>query len=235
MIRIAVVEDSSEQIPAISREINHFFQKTNTEFGLTVYSDPFTFLLDLSKTRFSIAIIDINLNSSSINGIETAQKVNHLSPRTQVIFITDYPEFYITAYNARHVYLIPKTEISVLLPAALEKAIHGMHAFQEHMIRISIGQTSFFLAEERIRYVEKNLRKLIICADQEYECYGKFSDFLPLTATGTIMQCHRSYLVNTSFIKSLTRTGAILFDETFIPVSATYFHTLLEALSAKQV
>lgn len=233
MIRIAVIEDSIEQIPILSKEVNEFFSKSGTEYSLTVYSDPYVMLGDMNKTLYSIALVDIRLNKFTINGIETAQKINLISPHTQIIFVTAYPEFYIKSYNARHIYLVPKPDMHDFLPAAMQKALENYSSYQEHLIRLNVGQTQFFVAEERIRYVEKNLRKIIIHADDTVACYGKFSDLLSLTTTGRIMQCHRSYLVNISFIKTVERTGIILFDSTFIPVSATYSPALLEAISKK--
>ncbi|MBR4457034.1 MAG: response regulator transcription factor [Solobacterium sp.] len=222
MLRIAVLEDASEQVPAITREIGQFFSQNPAEYSLTVYTDPISLLSDLMVSHFSIALLDIHLQKSKLSGIDTAQRINHTSPRTQVIFITAYPGFYVNVYEARHVYVVPKIDLHTYLPAALKKAIENLRETGTHLIHINIGQQSYFIPEEKIRYVEKDLRKLIICADSTYECYGKFADLLSQAQTGCLVQCHRFYLVNINYITTVSRKGVTLLDGTWVPHSESF-------------
>ena len=233
MMRIAVLEDASEQIPAITREIDQFFSYTPAEYSLTVYTDPLSLLSDLNLSQFAIILLDVRLNKGALNGIETARRINQVAPRTQIIFITAYPGFYVNVYEARHVYVVPKIDLHTYLPAALKKALENIREHSEHPIRISIGQQSFFIAEERIRYAEKDLRKLIIYADTRYECYGKFSDLLSQSKTGHLVRCHRSYLVNTTYILTVSRKGVTLYDGTWVPLSDSYRDALNKVMTGE--
>ena len=45
-----------------------------------------------------------------------------------------------------------------------------------HVIRFSYNRMNYILQENKIRYMEKMLRKIRIVANKEFECYGKFED-----------------------------------------------------------
>ena len=230
MITVAIMDDSLSNAEQIRIHVNSFFDGHSIEHHTDIYNEP-NRLLNSRHNPYSIYITDIDLKSDSVSGIDIARRLNQTFPASQVIFITAFDKYFVDVYQTDHIYTVPKPRLNEVLPMALDKAMAKIHKDVSGMIQFSHNKTSFQLPESQVRYMEKALRKIIIYADQQYECYAKFQDLLSQSSSGNLIQCHKSYVVNLHYIKSVNRTQCVLSDNTVIPVSKTYYSILLNRLA----
>lgn len=231
MITIAILDDVKSNTEEIHDITESFFNSQSLECQIFDYSDPNTLLAEISTKNISIYLIDIELKKLTTTGIEAAKKINAISPEAQIIFISAYDKYYLDVYQADHIFLVPKTMLKTILPEALDKAMRHLNENNIHIIQFSYNKTSYQIQENRIRYMEKMLRKIKVVANESYQCYGKFDDLISQSSTGNLIQCHKSYVVNTQYIQQLNHTNCVLLDGTVIPVSRRYYPELLKYLS----
>ena len=234
MIEIAVLDDMQNHLDIMVPEVRSYFAERKIEARISTYSEPEALLKDAQKNLFGIALVDINTGKETSTGIDTASALNRISPVTQIIFVSSYSQVHADIYQAEHIYMVPKPKFRALLPMALDKAMKHLMEMPFHYIPVAFGQSLEMIPEERIRYLEKKMRRIIIHADREHTCYEKFEDFLARTKSGLLYQCHRSYVVNISWILRLEPKGAVLKNQEYIPVSKQYYEGLVSLLTGQK-
>lgn len=232
MITLAILEDIPSNADSVRECAASFLSSVREEHKIIYFSDPNSLLKDLENNRYNIYLLDIELHKMTVNGIDIAEAVNRLSPSAQIIFVSAYNQYWLDVYRANHVYFVPKNSMKMHLPDALRKALKQIHASRDQVISFKYGGTSFHIPEADIRYMEKALRKIIIHADDTYQCYSKFDTILSQSSTGHLVHCHKSFAVNTEYIRSLSRKSCTLLDGTEIPVTARQYPVLLERMSS---
>ena len=230
MIKIAVLDDILSNAVQIKNWAESYFEGRAIECHTDIYNNPNS-LVSSKNNPYAIYILDINLNSDTVSGIDIAQQLNSKQPAAQIIFVTAFDKYHVDVYEAEHIYTVPKAKLKDILPKALNKALLHIQKSTEHCISFSHNKANYQIPENQIRYMEKALRKVIIYADHEYECYAKFQNLLSQSTSENLVQCHKSYVVNTSQIKSLTRTYCVLLDNTVVPISKTYYASIFNRLS----
>lgn len=87
MLKIAVCDDNPIQCAQI-RDMTESDLQLSAE--ITTFTSASDFLDHISeeKSHFHIVLMDIDLGTESLSGIALAEKINLLSPETQIIFIS---------------------------------------------------------------------------------------------------------------------------------------------------
>ena len=166
-----------------------------------------------------------------MNGVDASIKTTANVKDAQIIFLSSYDQYFLDVYRIEHVYFIPKQRMHDLLPVALKRAVDHLEKDKVPIIPVRFKKDLFLVREDLVRYMEKTLRKVIIYGEETYECYAKFEEILAFAKTGKLIQCHKSYVVNTAWIKSMDRNTCTLKDGTVIPVSKSCYRALVNKLA----
>ncbi len=233
MMRIAVLDDNPEHLQIIGRSVSRFLDSSGTDHQLYLYSDPDQLIREFFSVSFPIFLLDIDMKTESFTGIDIANTVSRTCPSAQIIFITAYEKYYIDAYRADHIYLVPKQRIDELLPEALEKALTRLKQNRSEILTVRFNRKIHRIPERSVHYMEKTLRKVTIHADRVVECYSSLEEILAQTSSGVLIQCHKSFAVNIDFIASVGKNTCILLDGTELPVSKKYRSDIIEKLTSR--
>lgn len=231
MFNFAVLDDNAEHAASIRNISSNYLDSIGTEYLFFEYTDPNKLLQDILIIHFSVFLIDIDLEKITTNGIDVASRINASFPDSQIIFITAYEKYYIDSYKAEHIYLVPKNRVTELLPDAIDKALTVIKQNKTHSLLIRANKKNYQIPEHSIRYLEKNLRKVLIYGEETIQCYAKLEDILSTSTSGLLVQCHKSFAVNIQFIKSLEKSSCVLMNGTVIPVSKRYRSDILKKLT----
>lgn len=102
-MKLAICEDN----PSHYEIIHTILQKYPPgAFEITHFTSGDEFLLAAAENGcpYSIVLTDIDLGSDTVNGISLAEKINHISPDTQIIFISQYLQYATAVYETEHAY-----------------------------------------------------------------------------------------------------------------------------------
>ena len=177
-----------------------------------------------SGTRVDILLCDIVTPEGQPSGIDIVQRLFPAESGTQVIYVSGYLDQALEAYRTHHLYFLLKPIDPAKLTDALAKACARLTPKQPTMLRIKCGHKDQLVSVSSIRYLESDLHKVSVhCGTRTFETYAKLGD-LQAQLPSSFSRCHRSYLVNLAYVKSLSERELSLGDGTVLPVSRRRAH-----------
>lgn len=173
-----------------------------------------------NSTLIDVFFIDIVINNSSGLNFALELRENNIYKLTWIVFVTSYKEYMVSAFKKTHCYdyiLKPydreviENEIKLLISDTKTKAqLRQLNEkLDENYIIVNIKNVEVKIFTNEIIFVEVFVRTSIIHTPS-----GPFKiDYLSLTRLHSmikdphIVQSHRSYLVNTKYIRSIEKTN----------------------------
>lgn len=161
-----------------------------------------------SDNTYNLFIIDyeLDINDSSKNGIALGQKISTMSKyrSTPIIFETSYSEHIFNAVNTLNcVYYLIKPYDTAQVMSMLKKIIDYIPLKKTLSLKDEYGISAYIHLEDII-YVESNRHKLTIYMPATiFVCTGHSLETLAELCGGTLIRCHKSFLVNKAYISHI--------------------------------
>lgn len=229
-MKLAICEDN----PAHYKMIHALLQKyLKNSFEVTHFTsgDEFLRAAEMEGCPYSIILTDIDLGSDDLNGILLADKINHLNPDTQIIFISQYLQYATAVYETEHVYFIQKQQMEEYLPLALRAACRKLEKLHTHYLYFSGNSRNYQVLCSDILYMERNLRQTRIYAKAKtYTTKEKLTSLVERMKPEFCL-CHNSFAVNLHAVQTYSHKGIILSDNTVIPISRSYYQQFKDAFA----
>ncbi|MBD3841544.1 MAG: response regulator transcription factor [Campylobacterales bacterium] len=199
-MKILIVDD--EQL-ATSR-----LKRLLEELGITditISHDPLEALQEVAKTKFDIVFLDISMPQMS--GLELADKIIEIEPKTFIVFQTAYSEYALDAFKSGGIdYILKPVEVEKLKSAIdkVQKYI-DTQANENKKILGKSGSNLYLIDLDDIFYIRADLDEVIIKI-KEADVYvrRKIGDLENLLKNKNFFRIHRSIIVNVDKIKSMT-------------------------------
>ena len=182
-----------------------------------------------AKAAPQIVLMDILLEQE--NGIEIAQELFPKSSGTAVIFISGYQEFFVDVYETDHVYFLPKPIERAQLQKALEKALSAIRTEQPAFsVYVNRSLQKFFLRD--VVCIESFYGKLRIHLwGEAVECHSSIPE-LPETVLRRMIHCHKSFLANPDYIRTLDGKSFLMANGKVVPISRNRYQASRRAFLA---
>ena len=116
MVEIVVLDDDICCIEAIKDISRRHFEHVDEEYELRCHTDTEEFLNEMKERDCDIILLDMELPGTS--GLEVGSKVKLCQPDAVLIFITNYVEYAVAAYEVNAFRYIPKIMMEEKLPEA---------------------------------------------------------------------------------------------------------------------
>ena len=154
-----------------------------------------------------------------INGIELGKKIKKLLPNTIIVFITNYSEFAIDAFDCSAYHYLLKPISIEKINSILDELVSKYRKEKEtYSMRTKSGYINLTIKD--ITYIESVSRHLVFHTNiKVYEVPGKISDVSDYFMNYGFCQTHQSILVNMSKITSIEKLDIFLSDGSCIPIS----------------
>lgn len=148
-----------------------------------------------------IAVMDIEFDAVPYNGINLSADINELLPSSQIIYLTNILEFAPDVYETKHCYFVLKSNMDLMLPRAVNKAVNIIEKSKEDAVmEIVCDGSRVLIPQHDIVFVERSQRKLTIHTEKsDYSFYSSLKKFLS-QANGLFVRCHEAYVVNLDYV-----------------------------------
>jgi len=194
-MNIIVMDDESLALMRVERLLKEL------HYTSACVSTLEAFELHCAQSSFDIFILDINM--PQISGVELAKKILLKQPDAFIIFQTAYEEFALKAYQLGAIDYLLKP----FGKEELERSINRALAYQKEK-KVSFltknGDESYLINQEDIFYIQADLSEVLVKTKAHFSYFdAKISQMESLLDPKLFFRVHRSYLINTSKIKTI--------------------------------
>lgn len=198
-MNVMIVDDEKLALGRLKRLLNE-----NKIEDITEFNNPVDALKEIVKTKFDVVFLDISM--PNISGLELADSILSLEPKTFIVFQTAHEEFALEAFKKGGVGYLVKPIQSEDIKVILEKINNFKTTTSEENKKILAkrGDKLYLIDIDDIYYIKADLDEVIVrIKDTDAYVRRKIGDLESLLVGKNFFRVHRSYIVNVDKIKSL--------------------------------
>lgn len=214
-MRIAVCDDDTAILTATKNILENYCRDGNTE--VVNFDNPEKLLSYVRSEKPDVVFMDIELGET--NGIETVKKLLDISPDTQIVYYTNYIYYATEVYETEHCWYLLKSDLKRRLPDIIKKVEERLAEKREKLVITKFGSANIIDAE-KILYVERaNRITLIHTEEEEIQTRETLDEIHDRLNRVRFVRCHKSYIVNLSYVSIYNRLHFQLYNGETIPIS----------------
>ena len=223
MIKFAICEDEIIQAEINKNYIKRWVEKNNIEYKIDVFESAEKFLFSWEYDAvYDVIILDIRMKNMS--GMDLARSIRLKDSEVIIIFITGLDDYVFDGYNvsAFNYLLKPINEDKIF--SVLDKVKEKLEKDKKdkNFLILSKGKNIFKIDCDDIYYVIAFDHYIDIHDKNNiYTFNRKISELENLLPSQNFVRCHRSYIVNIKYVKSINKNSLILENDIKIPISKT--------------
>lgn len=218
-VTVALCDDENEQISLLRRLLADWAEDKPFALDIKEYDSAESFLFGYEDDPCDLLLLDIEMKG--LNGMELARRLRGRGDMLPIIFITGYDEYISEGYDVEALHYIMKPVDERRLFGVLDRYI-SRRSISEEMLVEADGQI-LHIPKDNITYIEAFGRKTelhmsdgtVIKSSMNIGAFQK---------TGSFLSCHRSYLVNLRYVKSIGKTQITLDSGSTIPLSRRLYN-----------
>lgn len=227
MIRIAICEDDSFYIEKEKDMIEAYLKEKDEKYELSVFYSGTEFINNY-KSAYDIIFLDIAMDG--IDGLEIARWLRAEQSKAFIVFLTAYAKYSIEGYKVdAHRFLLKddagiKQAISECMESALDKLKKG-----ENKVELKVQGGPISVSPSKILFVESRAHRVIFHMVEgtgkisEHYMYDRLDNIQEMLNGYGFRRIHQSYLVNTAYLKTVSRYNAELTNGVILAISKKYY------------
>ena len=211
---IALCEDEADSCRTLSRLVRAYCEERELKIEIDTFSCGEDFLT--STREYDIVFMDVYLTGMS--GVETVKRLRSAA-HCQIVFTTSSREHAVEAFglNAAHYLVKPLTAQAVA--QAMERCLARLGKNPGKSLLVKTDRGTIPVLMEQIEYIEvRNKLCTIHTTKKDLLAYTSL-DALFEQLDDSFLRAQRSYVVNMSFIESISADRVVLRSGAEIPLS----------------
>lgn len=216
-MKILICDDEKTISSVLERLILKNFPDTMLLKTLNKPEEAFDLLNQTICLSPDLVFMDIMFGEH--NGIDIGYLLQQKFPNAKLIFITGFPQY------AQDVFLKVKPYGFLIKPIDEQKLVCqienviGSIEESDTVYEIFSNKRKVYLKEKEIYFIESTRVQLMIyCIDMKHVTYGKL-DEAQTKLSNRFIRCHKSYLVNSDYIRAIEGDFFVVYPDAEIPIS----------------
>lgn len=216
MVNIVICENDKNDQEFVKDKVVEILDDLDIEYEIKVYNSGDDLLEGYDKYT-DIILLDIHMDG--LDGMETARKIREFDDNVEIIFITSFVEYALEGYEVNAYRYLLKPVKDENLMTSLINCLNDRN-FVKRSIVIKEGDTRIKISLKDIMYIEVQGNDITVHTLKDtYRTKGTMSNFETEINSDMFVRCHKSYLVNLEYIKSIKRYTSILVNDEEVPLS----------------
>lgn len=207
MITVAIVDDEKKQSEHLKNNLKRFFRERGEEYSVALFPNGKK-LLEGYTSAYDVIFMDIEM--PYVDGMEVAKKIREIDEKTVIIFVTAFAQYAVNGYDVRALDFIVKPVEYFSLSVKMNKALAYLEKSRNRSVYLKNSDEMHALFLSEIYYVESFDHSVLF-----HTARGNFTEWSSLKAaekkinSPLFVYCHRSFLVNLSFVSKIRADGII--------------------------
>ncbi len=221
MIHIGICDDEKKHRELLHDVISHILFSYD-DMTFDYYTSGKEVLDAIAQESFCCELLFLDINMPEQNGLDTAACIREHQVDVDIIFVTVSAEHVFDGYTYQAFSYLLKPLDSGRMEDELQRYM-ALRNHGSHCLHVNIGGRQVQIILDKVKYFMADNRKIIVCqrGEEELSFYAKMGDVEQMLLEAGFIRCHQSYLVNTRYIQSCSRTEIDIGQE-IIPVSRRY-------------
>lgn len=227
--RVALCEDEAVERGQIAGLCRDIFAGLGIEPEIVSFSSAGALrqAAEGDSAAFDLYLLDIEMKEG-VSGLDLARWLYGHGVQDRILFLTGNPEYALAGYDVHPIHYLLKPVSRERLEDALGRALEKQGA---QAVRFQRGGKAVPLPVREIRYLESRNHGVVVDLGDGEQAFS-----IPLTEAERLIpsrifhRCHKSYLVNLTWVKRATHGGVLLKDGRQLPMSRTFYAGFQNAL-----
>lgn len=217
MIQIVICDDIEKE----RKNLIHQLEKIELpEYAIIEYQNSKE-LMEAIDVFNQDCIFLLDIVMPNMTGVEVAKFINAKVKHASIIFITAYLNMVTDVYDTEHCYFILKSELEQRLAVAMSKSLQQIHNSRQSIL-ITQGKEKIAIYQADIYYIERVKRYTYLHLEKTTLRVSENLDTLCCHLHPWFHQCHNSYIVNYSMVKSMQASSFLMRNSECVPISRKY-------------
>lgn len=225
MFQICLCDDNNEFLLNLNNKLYDIASKNNIDINIVKYSSCKHLLFDIDEQKNDIDIYFLDVLMDGFTGIEIANEIRKLNATCQIIFLTSSKDHVFDAFDVMPLHYLIKQELNnKKLEEIFMKAINIIKLNKKNLFTYKVGHSIKSIDMKKILFFEiKNRIVTIHLTDGSTDnFYFSMKNLVKEINNNNFMQIHRSFLVNSYYIKTIEGKNLALNDGTVLSISEKY-------------
>lgn len=227
MYRVAVCDDNDADAGYTAKRIEIWAASHDAAVEIELFTSAEAFLFRYAEERaFDMLFLDIEMQAMS--GMELAAKIRESNHYVQIVFITGYMEYIAEGYDVEALHYLLKPVTDDKLGAVLDRAAQRI-GDRDSALYLQTTDGSVRIQVGEIRYFEVRRNYVTIYGAEVYTAKMTLAA-LEKSLDRRFFRTGRSFIVNLTFVRKITRTQVTLKDGTQVPLSRGLYDDMNRAM-----
>lgn len=231
IMKIVVFDDNEKDLNKLVCTIQTWKQQHSySDIVIFSYHDIDAFLFALPEINsYDAFFLDIMTNKDRSTGFRVAERIHHYNRRASIIFTTNSPEYFESAFEISAFRYMLKPINPRKIHAALDELYSKSRQKKNNAFIFQSDRQRIIIESDQILYIESittDHRAKLILTDgsvTEISLSGtSFSNLIEEALSSDFFQCHRSYIVNLNYVLQYSNHIVVLQNHAEVPVSRKY-------------
>ena len=226
--KIAICDDSQTDAEYIAKLVKEWAKDKIVVIKTYPSAEAFTFNYAEEKD-FDILLLDIEMGK--MDGVTMAKTIRHDNDSVQIVFITGYSEYIADGYDVAALHYLIKPVKKEQLWSVLDRAAERLKKNEKELLLKTADETVVMPVRE-IRYLEVQQNYVTVHGKIDVivkRTLGEFEKELD----ERFFRLGRSYIVNLTCVRRISKTEVILADGSAIPLPRGQYDALNRAIIAR--
>ena len=217
IIKIAVVEDSVEDLNNCLSLLDRYSKEKKLTFDVQTFASGDAFLMRF-KSQYDFIILDINL--SAMNGIDVARSIREKDEEVIIMFATNLAKYATNGYEVAAIDFVLKPLSYSSFYLRLERVMKKLNKKDDSFIVVPYEGGFNKIETNDILYIEVISHDIIFhLNDDEVTTSGTLKKYEEQLKKHWFIRCNSCYLVNARKIKRVEKLDIQLVNDETIAIS----------------